>query len=162
MLLLPLASQVQAIDTHSEIDEPTHAPPILIEGLPPLMCGDDLCDRPLRIFERNGRMAHMEYGWWQAYGPDLDWNGMDDRLQRVMNGLDSMSPTAIIGPDGRKTVAIVVDYAWYPTDVEVDKLRSILESHGWAGPEKGAFFETIRSIDAIAVDKVPVLSLIHI
>ena len=162
MLLLPLALQVQAVETHSEINEPTHAPPILIEGLPPLMCGDDLCDRPLRIFERNGRMAHMEYGWWQAYGPDLDWNGMDDRLQRVMNGLDSMSPTAIIGPDGRKTVAIVVDYAWYPTDVEVDKLRSTLESHGWAGPEKGAFFETIRSIDAIAVDKVPVSALMDI
>ena len=162
MLLLPLASQVQAIETHSENQKPTHAPPILIEGLPPLMCGDDLCDRPLRMFERDGRMAHMEYGWWQAYGPDLDWNGMDDRLQRVMSGLDSMSPTATIGPDGRKTVAIVVDYAWYPTDVEVDRLRSTLENHGWAGVEQGAFFETIRSIDAIAVDKVPVSALMDI
>ena len=162
MLLLPMASQVQAIQTLPEIQEPTHAPPTLVEGLPPLMCGEELCDRPLRMFDRDGRPAHMEYGWWQAYGPDLDWNGMDDRLQRVMSGLDSMSPTAIIGPDGRKTVAIVVDYAWNPTDVEEDNLRSTLESHGWVGQEQGAFFETIRSIDAIAVDKVPVSALMDI
>ena len=157
-----MASQVQAIQTLPEIQEPTHAPPTLVEGLPPLMCGEELCDRPLRMFDRDGRPAHMEYGWWQAYGPDLDWNGMDDRLQRVMSGLDSMSPTAIIGPDGRKTVAIVVDYAWNPTDVEEDNLRSTLESHGWVGQEQGAFFETIRSIDAIAVDKVPVSALMDI
>ena len=162
MLLLPMASQVQAIETPPVVQEPTHAPPILVEGLPPLMCGEEFCDRPLRMFERDGRMANMEYGWWQAYGPDLDWNGMDDRLQRVMSGLDSMSPTAIIGPDGRKTVAIVVDYAWNPTDVEEDNLRSTLESHGWVGQEQGAFFETIRSIDAIAVDKVPVSALMDI
>ncbi|MEC7113177.1 MAG: S8 family serine peptidase, partial [Candidatus Thermoplasmatota archaeon] len=157
-----MASQVQAIQTLPEVQEPTHAPPILVEGLPPLMCGEELCDRPLRMLERDGRMANMEYGWWQAYGPDLDWNGMDDRLQRVMSGLDSMSPTAIIGPDGRKTVAIVVDYAWNPTDVEEDKLRSTLEGHGWVGQDQGAFFETIRSIDAIAVDKVPVSALMDI
>ena len=157
-----MASQVQAIETPPVVQEPTHAPPILVEGLPPLMCGEEFCDRPLRMFERDGRMANMEYGWWQAYGPDLDWNGMDDRLQRVMSGLDSMSPTAIIGPDGRKTVAIVVDYAWNPTDVEEDNLRSTLESHGWVGQEQGAFFETIRSIDAIAVDKVPVSALMDI
>ena len=23
-----------------------HEPPILVEGLPPLMCGDELCERP--------------------------------------------------------------------------------------------------------------------
>tara|TARA_Y100001958_G_scaffold159307_1_gene160254 strand:- start:10304 stop:15262 length:4959 start_codon:yes stop_codon:yes gene_type:complete len=162
MLLLPMASQIQAIETLPEAQEPTHAPPILVEGLPPLLCGEELCDRPLRMFDRDGRTAHMEYGWWQGYGPDLDWNGMDDRLQRVLSGLDSMSPTAIIGPDGRKTVAIVVDYAWNPTDVEEDNLRSTLERHGWVGSDGGAFFETIRSIDAIAVDKVPVSALMDI
>ena len=26
----------------------THVEPILIEGLPPLMCGEELCERPLR------------------------------------------------------------------------------------------------------------------
>ena len=87
MLLLPLASQSQAIDNTPVAEEPTHAPPILVEGLPPLVCGDELCDRPLRMYDRDGRDAYREYGWWQAYGPDLDWNGMDDRLQRIMDGL---------------------------------------------------------------------------
>ena len=45
MLLLPMASQVQAIQTLPEVQEPTHAPPILVEGLPPLMCGEELCDQ---------------------------------------------------------------------------------------------------------------------
>ncbi len=162
MLLLPIASQIQAINTSSEVEESTHAPPILVEGLPPLMCGEELCDRPLRMYDRGGRDAHMDYGWWQAYGPDLDWNGMDDRLQRIMDGMDSISPTAIIGPDGRKTVAIVVDYAWYPTLDERDELISVLDEHGWVGTRGGAFFEVIESIDAIAVDKVPVSSLMDI
>ncbi|CAI8336540.1 MAG: Serine protease AprX [Euryarchaeota archaeon UBA443] len=162
MLLLPIASQTQAIDNTPEVEEPTHSPPILVEGLPPLMCGEELCDRPLRMYDRDGRDANMEYGWWQAYGPDLDWNGMDDRLQRVMSGLDSMSPTAIIGPDGRKTVAIVVDYAWYPAEQELNILVSTLEKHGWVGAKGGAFFEVIESIDAIAVDKVPVSALMDI
>ncbi len=162
MLLLPLASQSQAIDNTPEVVEPTHAPPILVDDLPPLVCGEELCDRPLRMYDRNGREAHMEYGWWQAYGPDLDWNGMDDRLQRIMDGMESISPTAILGPDGRKTVAIVVDYAWYPTLDERDELISVLNEHGWVGTKGGAFFEVIESIDAIAVDKVPVSSLMDI
>ena len=162
MLLLPLASQSQAIDNTPVIEEPTHAPPILVEGLPPLVCGEELCDRPLRMFDRDGREAHREYGWWQAYGPDLDWNGMDDRLQRVMGGMESISPTSILGPDGRKTVAIVVDYAWYPTFDERDELISVLKEHGWIGMKEGAFFEVIESIDAIAVDKVPVSALMDI
>ena len=162
MLLLPLASQSQAIDNTPDVVEPTHAPPILVDDLPPLVCGEELCDRPLRMYERNGREAHMEYGWWQAYGPDLDWNGMDDRLQRIIDGMDSISPTAILGPDGRKTVAITVDYAWYPTLDERDELISVLNEHGWVGTKGGAFFEVIESIDAIAVDKVPVSSLMDI
>ena len=162
MLLLPLASQVQAIETLPEIQEPTHAPPILVEGLPPLMCGEELCDRPLRMYERQGRDAALDYGWWQAYGPDLDWNGMDDRLQRVLDGMDSVSPTAIIGPDGRKTVAIVVDYAWHPSEPEIQSLKSTLEAHGWIGVENGAWFEVLRSIDSIVVDKVPVSALMDI
>ena len=162
MLTLPIASQIQAIDNPPEIQEPTHESPILVDGLPPLVCGDDLCDRPLRMINRDGRLANMEYGWWQSYGPDLDWNGMDDRLQRIMGGLESMSPTSIRGPDGRNTVAIVVDYAWYPTDLESNMLRSTLERHGWVGTDGGAFFEVIRSIDAIAVDKVPVSALMDI
>jgi len=162
MFLLPIASQTQAIETVPERDEPTHAPPILVEGLPPLMCEEDLCDRPLRMYERQGREAALDYGWWQAYGPDLDWNGMDDRLQRVLDGMESVSPTAILGPDGRKTVAIVVDYAWHPTDVEIASLTHTLEQHGWIGTDDGAWFEVLRSIDSIVVDKVPVSALMDI
>ncbi|MBA4735276.1 MAG: S8 family serine peptidase, partial [Candidatus Poseidoniales archaeon] len=162
MLFLPLASQSQAFSYVPDVQEPTHTAPILVEDLPPLVCGDDLCDRPLRMLDRNGRDANMDYGWWQAYGPDLDWNGMDDRLQRILGGLDSISPTAIVGPDGRKTVAIVVDYAWFPTDYETSELASTLDQHGWIGTEEGAFFEVIPSIDAVAVDKVPVSALMDI
>ncbi|MBP65662.1 MAG: hypothetical protein CMA67_00215, partial [Euryarchaeota archaeon] len=74
MLMLPLASQSQAFSDAPEIKETTHVAPILVEGLPPLYCGEQLCDRPLRTVDREGRDANMEYGWWQAYGPDLDWN----------------------------------------------------------------------------------------
>ncbi len=162
MLLLPVASQIQAVETLPEVEEPTHAPPILVEGLPPLMCGEQICDRPLRMYDRQGRDAALEYGWWQAYGPDLDWNGMDDRLQRVLDGMESVSPTAILGPDGRKTVAIVVDYAWHPTEPEIDSLTKTLVEHGWITAENGAWFEVLESIDSIVVDKVPVSALMDI
>ncbi|MGB1567748.1 MAG: S8 family serine peptidase, partial [Candidatus Poseidoniaceae archaeon] len=162
MLLLPVASQIQAVETLPEVEEPTHAPPILVEGLPPLMCGEQICDRPLRMYDRQGREAALEYGWWQAYGPDLDWNGMDDRLQRVLDGMESVSPTAILGPDGRKTVAIVVDYAWHPTEPEIDSLTKTLVEHGWITAENGAWFEVLESIDSIVVDKVPVSALMDI
>ena len=62
-----------------------------MEGLPPLMCGEELCERPTRLFERGDRAAAEDDQWWQAYGPDLDWNGMDDRLQRVLAGEESVS-----------------------------------------------------------------------
>ena len=32
---------------------------------------------------------------------------------------ESVSPTGIMGPDGRKTVAIVVGYAWHPGEPDV-------------------------------------------
>jgi len=136
--------------------------PIFIDGLPPLMCEDGYCQRPLRMIDRDGRDASEEDGWWQGYGPDLDWNGMDDRLQRVLVGYDSISPTAIVGEDGRETVAIVVDYAWHPDEADVDSLKQILESHAWTGEDNGAWFQVLDSIDSIAVDKVPVSALMDI
>ncbi|MEK9697682.1 MAG: hypothetical protein VW270_18090, partial [Candidatus Poseidoniales archaeon] len=106
---------ILAQPTPAETMQKDHTAPILIEGLPPLMCGQDICPFESRIIERHDLPASEDYLWWLSYGPDLDWNGMDDRLQRVMAGADSISPTAIVGPDGRKTVAIVVDFAWHPT-----------------------------------------------
>ena len=140
----------------------THAEPILVDGLPPLMCGEELCDRPLRLNLRGDMLASEKEGWWLAYGPDLDWNGMDDRLQRVIAGFDSISPTAIVAEDGKKTVAIVVDYAWHPTEAEVADLQEVLFSHGWIGEESGAWFNQPESIDSIVVDKVPVSALMDI
>ncbi|MEC8540407.1 MAG: S8 family serine peptidase [Candidatus Thermoplasmatota archaeon] len=169
-LIFLLASYSAAADsTHLDKEQSqgstpiiTHAEPILVDGLPPLMCGDELCERPLRIDMRGQMPASEKEGWWLGYGPDLDWNGMDDRLQRVLAGSESISPTSIIGEDGKKTVAIVVDYAWHPTDVEVTELKQVLQEHNWLGEESGAWFDRPESIDSIVVDKVPVSALMDI
>lgn len=162
LLLVPCTAFVSSQENVDSPIEITHAPAILVDGLPPLMCGDEVCERPLREYLRDGRPAAQEYGWWNSFGPDLDWNGMDDRLQRVLDGMDSVSPTAIIGPDGKKTVAIVVDYAWHPTDTEIIDLKNVLNQHGWIGEEQGAWFSELRSIDSLVVDKVPVSALMDI
>ena len=73
--------------------EPQSSEPILIEGLPPMQCGDELCLIPCRDIERGDRFAVEKWGWWYSYGPDLDFNGMDDRLQYVMAGEESISTT---------------------------------------------------------------------
>ena len=161
MLFADISGGVLASTTStSEVSE--YEPPILVEGLPPLMCGEELCERPTRLFERGEREAAEDDQWWQAYGPDLDWNGMDDRLQRVLAGEESVSSTAIMGPDGRKTVAIVVDYAWAPNGEEIATLVETLEAHGWVGEEEGAWFQVMTSIDSVLVDKVPVSALMDI
>ena len=157
-----IASSVNAKELDDFEAKETHGEPILVEGLPPLMCGEELCDRPLRTDLRANLPASEDDGWWLSYGPDLDWNGMDDRLQRILAGQESISPTAIIGEDGKKTVAIIVDYAWHPRDVEIAELTSVLESHGWIGQENGAWLQTPESIDAVVIDKVPVSSLMDI
>ena len=85
---------VSATNTPEEDQSPIEfTAPIFIDGLPPLMCDDEYCQRPTRIIDRGDRAASEEDGWWQGYGPDLDWNGMDDRLQRVLVGYESISPT---------------------------------------------------------------------
>lgn len=157
---------VLANETESTSVEPLSqslfSDPILVDGLPPLMCGEELCLRPIRDIDRGDRISAEDVQWWQSYGPDLDWNGMDDRLQRVLDGAESVSPTAIIGPDGRKTVAIVVDYAWRANDAEIETLRSVLDAHGWVGEDGGAWFQQLIDIDSVAVDKVPVSALMDI
>ena len=122
IVMIFLISDLSSLGVHASSDnldikeeKNTHEGAILVEGLPPLMCGEELCERPLRTDLRTSQPASEKNEWWLSYGPDLDWNGMDDRLQRVLAGQESISPTAIIGEDGRKTVAIVVDYAWHPS-----------------------------------------------
>ncbi|NCF97057.1 MAG: S8 family serine peptidase [Euryarchaeota archaeon] len=109
---------------------------------------------------RGKRMASEDYGWWFSYGPDSNFNGMDDRLEKVMAGQESVSSTAIIGADGLKTVAIVVDFAWHPGQDEIDELVAVLRSHGWEAD--GSWFQVMDSIDSIVVDHVPVSSLVEI
>ena len=143
---------------HIDVDEGTA--PKIVENVPPLDCGEHICLVPDRDIDRGERPASEEYGWWYAYGPDRDFNGMDDRLQWIIHGEESISPTAIIGADGRKTVAIVVDFAWHPTGEDIEVLKSILRKHGWA--EEDAWFFAYDSTDAISIDKVPVSALIEI
>ena len=161
MLFADISGGVLATSTDAS-QTVAYEEPILVDGLPPLMCGEDLCERPTRIIDRGGRASAEPDLWWLAYGPDLDWNGMDDRLQRVLDGQESISPTAIIGPDGRKTVALVVDYAWAPNHEEVSELRAVLERHGWIGETEGAWFQVMNAIDSVVVDKVPVSALMDI
>ena len=149
-----------SLENHQQT--PQFEAPILIDGLPPLMCGEEMCQRPTRMIDRGNRASAEDNMWWLSYGPDLDWNGMDDRLQRVLNGQDSVSPTAILGPDGRLTVAIVVDYAWAPNAQEIDTLQSTLYQHGWIGEQAGAWFQVLNSLDSVVVDKVPVSALLDI
>ena len=157
---LTLAQARSLPESSTAVDQ--WAPPIHVEGLPPLMCGDSMCERPTRIIDIGNRPTEESEQWWLSYGPDLDWNGMDDRLQRVLAGSPSDSPTAMAGPDGRLTVAIVVDYAWYPTDEDVQQLRITLENHGWIGEDFGAWFSVLDSLNAVVVDKVPVSALMDI
>ncbi len=126
-------------------------PAIMVDGLPPLICENgEACPTPDR-----------GNGPWLAYSPDRDHNGMDDRLQRVLSGeYESVSPTAIAGPDGRLTVAIYVDYAYHPGENDIDALKSVLFEHGWI--EEGAWFDVLISIDTIALDHVPLTALLDI
>ena len=109
---------------------------------------------------RGDKIASEDYGWWFSYGPDSNFDGMDDRLEKVIAGEESVSTTAIIGADGRKTVAIVVDFAWHPGQEETENLVAILRSHGWDA--KDSWFQIMDSIDSIVVDHVPVSSLLEI
>ncbi|RZD51117.1 MAG: hypothetical protein CXT67_08800, partial [Methanobacteriota archaeon] len=152
------------------VDAPTSAattpqPPILVEGLPPLFCSEtEICPTPVRLPEIPAdSWSHEDHQWWFRYGPDLDWNGMDDRLQYILADVyPSQSPTAITGGDGRLTVALVIDFAWHPEAQEMDQVREILLSHGWVDEEGGARFFTVGEIDSIIVDKVPQSAIMDI
>jgi len=99
-----------------------------------------------------------EPNWWLSFGYDTNSNGMDDRLESIIYGSsESISPTSVVGPDGRKTVAVVINYAWHPGESDANSLNSTLLSHGWT-PE-GSFFFLMDILDSIVVDRVPVSAL---
>ena len=163
--ILILSGFAQATDIH-DVDDQDEIFPVIIDGLPPLMCDDELCPLKNRIHKSipSDVIPPVEQnGWWFSYGPDRDSNGMDDRLQRIISSeYESESPTSIIGGDGRETVAIVVDYAWHPSSQEIRSLNEVLMNHDWVGIEGGAWFQVLESIDSITVDKVPVSALLDI
>lgn len=131
---------------------------------PALICGEIQCepiDRSIRSPPFDAGFPVEDEGWWFGYWYDFDSDGMDDRLQRIIAGQrQSVSPTAIIGIDGKDTVAIVVDYAWHPGPSDLAALREVLEAHGWQ--EQGSWFFQMDILDSIVLDHVPVSALIEI
>ncbi|MDG1525754.1 MAG: S8 family serine peptidase, partial [Candidatus Thalassarchaeaceae archaeon] len=151
LLLLLTSMSPLALGDNSESFEVREEPTIIVPNLPSLICENgESCPTPDR-----------GVGPWLSYSPDRDHNGMDDRLQRILDGeYESVSTTAIEGPDGRLTVAIHVDYSQNPGPEEIDELKSTLAAHGWI--EEGAWFDVLRSIDTISVDHVPLSALLPI
>ena len=94
--ILILSGFAQATDIH-DVDDQDEIFPVIIDGLPPLMCDDELCPLKNRIHKSipSDVIPPVEQnGWWFSYGPDRDSNGMDDRLQRIISSeYESESPT---------------------------------------------------------------------
>ena len=131
---------------------------------PPLMCGGEECsekDRSPGIRPADSGWPVEDPGWWFGYWYDLDSDGMDDRLQRIIAGeRTSVSTTSITGEDGRPTVAIVVDYSWHPGQSDISAIKTVLYNHGWQ--DEGSWFDPLHILDSIVIDHVPVSSLIEI
>ena len=134
--------------------------PIQIPGLPIPLCGDAPClaiDRNPSI-PSGSEIGHEPFGWWHTASPDRDHNGLDDRLQRILAGeYESPSPTAVIGPDGRLTVALVLDWGWHPGQRELDLVLHVLSAHGWN--RHGADLFLPPTLDSIVIDRVPVSAI---
>ena len=113
-----------------------------------------------RLPFRGDKYSTEEYGWWFSYGPDVDSDGLDDRLERVMSGQESVSTTAILDSNGDKTVALIIDFAWHPGQDEIDMVKQILQRYGWESDD--AWFQVLDSLDAIVVDHVPIDALMEI
>ena len=131
---------------------------------PPLMCGEHECppkDRSPGFPSGDAGWPVEDPGWWFGYWYDLDSDGMDDRLQRIIAGeRESVSTTSITGADGLATVAIVVDYSWQPGPTSILAIKEALHEHGWS--EEGSWFDVLHILDSIVIDHVPVSSLIDI
>ena len=134
------------------------------DKIPALMCGSEECpekDRSPYLPPNDVEWPVQEPGWWFNFWNDKDDNGMDDRLQWIISGeRDSVSTSAIMGSDGRMTVAIFVCYSWHPGESDVARLKEVLSNHGW--DEFETYFRTVDILDTIIVEHVPVSSLIDI
>lgn len=146
----------EATRDSSEID--------IVGTVPPLVCDGQECpikDRTPYLPPNDVEWPVQEPGWWFDFWNDKDGNGMDDRLQWIISGeRDSVSTSAIMGADGRMTVAIFVCYSWHPDESDVARLKEVLSNHGW--DEYETYFRTVDILDTIIVEHVPVSSLIDI
>ena len=151
LILLDFSGGATAGVPHDEIAPEEDVSNIVESQLPPLYCGDVVCelkDRTPYLPPHNVEWPVQEPGWWFAYWYDQDNNGMDDRLQWIISGeRESVSTSSILGEDGRMTVAIFVDYAWHPGADDIDKLKEVLVEHGWE--EYGSYFRTVEIIDTV-------------
>ena len=84
--MLPLSGLVSPTEFNNDNNGISYSEPLIVDSAPPLICGDNLCPVPDRMYQRDGRAASEQWGWWFSYGPDEDANGMDDRLQRILDG----------------------------------------------------------------------------
>ncbi len=164
LILLDFSGGATAGEAHGEMAPEDGISEIADKQIPPLYCGDEVCelkDRAPYLPPHNVEWPVQEPGWWFAYWYDQDNNGMDDRLQWIISGeRESVSTSAILGDDGRMTVAIFVDYAWHPGSDDIDRLKEVLAEHGWE--EYGSYFRTVEIIDTVIIEHVPVSSLIDI
>ena len=133
-------------------------------NIPPLMCDNSVCANKNRSPDStpiDAGVPVQEYGWWYSYWYDLDDNGMDDRLQKIIGGeRESESMTSIVGDDGRQTVAIIIHYAWHPGNSDINKIKMVLSKYGWQ--EEGSWFMPMTILDNIVLDHVPVSSLVDL
>ena len=164
LILLDFSGGATAVVPSENIDAGEFEIDISDDSPPPLYCGDVICeakDRTPYLPPYDVDWPVQEPGWWFEYWYDLDNNGMDDRLQWIISGeRDSVSTSAIMGEDGRMTVAIFVDYAWHPGTDDINRLKGVLMDHGWE--EYGSYFRTVEIIDTVIVEHVPVSSLVDI
>ena len=166
LLVLDVSVAVSGDEWEFEDDLPPQGSEEIISSstVPPLMCDGEICpvkDRSPYLPPNGVEWPVQEPGWWFNFWNDKDGNGMDDRLQWIISGeRDSISTSAIMGADGRMTVAIFVCYAWHPSESDVTRLKEVLSDHGW--DEFETYFRTVDILDTIIVEHVPVSSLIDI
>ena len=165
LLVLDVSVAVSGDEWEIEDDlSPQDSEEIITSNDSPLMCDGEICpvkDRSPYLPPNGVEWPVQEPGWWFNFWNDKDGNGMDDRLQWIISGeRDSISTSAIMGADGRMTVAIFVCYAWHPSESDVTRLKQVLSDHGW--DEFETYFRTVDILDTIIVEHVPVSSLIDI
>ena len=145
-------AQMENVDSEAIID------------IPPLMCESGECplkDRSPHLPPNGVDWPVQEPGWWFNFWNDKDANGMDDRLQWIISGdRESVSTSAVMGDDGRMTVAIFVCYSWHPGDDDISDLKEVLSKYGWE--EYGTYFRAVDILDTLIVEHVPVSALIEI